>query len=110
MSWAVGWDVEHQRWRGYGVPAFCDATGCGVEIDRGLAHVCGCPFGEEDRLGHTIFLCGQHDCSDVDEDNLPPEHPDWLQHVLTDESWSQWRSENPDKVAAYTTALGGSDG
>lgn len=34
-----------------------------------------------------------------------PDHPDWMLHKLTDESWQQWRDENPDEVAAIRTAL-----
>lgn len=37
---------------------------------------------------------------------LKPEHPEWLAHVLSDESWKQWRIDNPERVEAYTEALG----
>lgn len=33
------------------------------------------------------------------------ENAAWLEHVLKDESWSQWREENPAKVTAYQEAL-----
>ena len=116
MNWAVGWDSEHRRHRGYGVPAYCDAwaAGCRVEIDRGFGYVCegttcdregedgedGLGCWDLDDLEKNLFLCDEHTCADVDEDNLPPEHPDWVQHLLTDESWQQWRAENPERVAA----------
>jgi hypothetical protein len=113
MGWAVGWDSDHGRWRGYGVPAYCDAyaKGCREEIDRGLGYVCDAhnggdeddpDFEEFDDLTHTVFVCGQHTCADVDDANLPPEHPEWVEHVLTDDSWAKWREENPASVAALT--------
>lgn len=106
MGWAVGWDSDHGRWRGYGVPAYCDAKGCRAEIDRGLGFVCECyDHDEDDVLAVTVFLCGEHTCADVDEDALPPEHPRWLTHVLGDETWGQWRDENPEATAAYRAAL-----
>lgn len=104
MSWAVGWDFDHRRWLGYGVPAYCDA-GCGVEIDRGLGWRCECGAHPSDPLERpTLFVCSDHECTDVDENALPPEHPDWVDHLLTDGSWAQWRSENPDEVLLLSEA------
>lgn len=105
MGWAVGWDSDQERWRGYGVPAYCDAKGCATEIDRGLGYVCECPEHlDEDSVDVTVFVCGEHTCMDVDRSDLP-EHPDWLKYVLTDASWERWRSENPARVEAYRKAL-----
>lgn len=117
MGWAVGYDREHGRWRGYGVPAYCDAKGCSAEIDRGFGYTCeglACQRANEDgelvgcididELEKNLFVCGEHTCADVDEDDLPPEHPDWAAHLLTDQSWQQWRDENPEKVAALSPA------
>jgi len=28
-----------------------------------------------------------------------PEHPTWVKHLLTDESWVEWRKNNPQEVA-----------
>lgn len=33
------------------------------------------------------------------------EHPDWLNHILTDQSWEEWRKENPDQVGTYQAIL-----
>ena len=33
-----------------------------------------------------------------------PEHPDWVAHLLTDESWSDWRKENPGEVKQLENA------
>lgn len=107
MSWAVGYDHDHDRWRGYGVPAYCDAAGCGAELDRGFGWICDCErCWDVDELERSIFVCSDHTCADVDEDSLPPEHPTWIRHLLTDESWAQWRAANPERVVA----LGGGQG
>lgn len=102
MGWSVGWDYEHRRWKGYGVPAFCDVKDCGKTIDRGLGYAQG--EDKEDYLP-DIFTCSDHDRDDVDEDNLPKEHPEWLEHILTDDSWEKWRSEEPAFVELYTQQL-----
>lgn len=111
MSWAVGWDFDHRRFRGYGVPAYCDAKDCREEIDRGLGFVCECDaeIDEEacwaiDAVTKTLFVCGEHTCADVDEDDLAPEHPRWIRHLLTDSTWAKWREENPAEVEALRAA------
>lgn len=107
MGWAVGWDGDHGRYRGYGVPAYCDAKGCQVEVDRGLGYVCegdACGCYDEDDLSVTTFVCGEHACADVDWSDVP-EHPDWINHLLTDESWHLWRTEHPEQVKAYRQQL-----
>ena len=59
MSWAIGFDSRWNRDIGYGVPATCDFPGCGVDIDRGLAFVCGGePYGGEDGCG--LYFCASH--------------------------------------------------
>jgi hypothetical protein len=105
MGWAVGWDQGHQRHRGYGVPAYCDAKDCSAEIDRGLSYVAVPPLTDDeydewdDLADGTLFVCVDHEHADVDPDHLPTEHPRWIAHVLTDSSWSKWRDENPAQVA-----------
>lgn len=115
MGWAIGYDDGWKRDIGYGVPAYCDYPGCGAEIDRGLSHVCGSqPYGGEHGCG--LYFCHDHlriagdkrgnaDLCGVCYRNGPetypksPDHPEWIAHKLTDESWQQWRDENPDEVA-----------
>jgi hypothetical protein len=47
------------REAGYSVTAHCDEDSCTVEIDRGLAYLCGdSPHGDE--YGCSKFYCGQH--------------------------------------------------
>lgn len=41
-------------------------------------------------------------CERCRDDKQPfpykPEHPDWIKHLLTDESWKEWREKNPEEV------------
>lgn len=117
MGWAVGYDSHWQRDIGYGVPAFCDHPRCRAEIDRGLAYVCGGePYGGEKGCG--LYFCGEHlsggtvapRCSRCRHHKRPfaakPDHPMWIQHKLTDESWAAWRAEHPDAVREMRQALG----
>ena len=114
MGWSCGWDNTWDRWIGYGVPAYCDHPKCSAEIDRGLSYVC-CgqePYGGDKGCG--LYFCGDHAnwnhrCSPCVHGRKPykpkPDHPDWLKHVLEDESWEQWRKENPADVAKFKAAL-----
>lgn len=110
MSWAIGFDIHWKRDVGYGVPAYCDHPGCDVVIDRGLSHVCGGePFGGNQGCG--LYFCGRHlyfyvrkpqwcdRCRTGQNPFEPkPDHPDWIQHKLTHESWKPWRDEHPEEV------------
>lgn len=115
MGWAIGWDSMWKRDIGYGVPAYCDHPGCRTRIDRGLDHVCagGEPYGGERGCG--LYFCAKHlhygrpggpFCGRCNRYKSPykriaPEHPVWIRHKLTDESWAEWRAENPQWVAQY---------
>jgi hypothetical protein len=100
------------RWAGYGVPAVCDKPDCTTEIDRGLAYICGEEPGSEKGCG--LFFCSNHlyfGLADNDPqmcerccNEEPPYEPkadtaEWTTHMLTDDSWQQWRDENPEQVA-----------
>jgi len=117
MGWALGYDTQWKRDIGYGVPAWCDHPGCTEEIDRGLGYVCGGePYGGD--LGCGLYFCAKHlfmretrddravqSCARCCAYKPPyrrpkPDHPDWIAHKLTNESWSDWRAENPEEVAA----------
>jgi hypothetical protein len=115
MGWSLGYDDHWDRDIGYGVPAYCDFPGCGAEIDRGLAYVCGGePYGGEHGCG--LYFCGKHlrwfgrfrrcVCHRCGQGKPPftptPDHPTWVQHKLTDASWATWRAEHPAFVAAHT--------
>jgi hypothetical protein len=116
MGWSVGFDSRWNRWIGYGVPAYCDHPKCQKTIDRGLAYVC-CdeePYGGERGCG--LYFCeehalaGSHRCPRCANGKPPyrhpkPEHPDWLRHVLTDESWAEWRGKHPKQVATLQAQL-----
>ncbi len=110
MGWAVGYDGDRNRDIGYGVPSICDHPDCNEEIDRGLSYTCGgVPFGGEDGCG--LYFCSEHlsfsenkqqrceRCTNNKEEFTPkPDTKEWIQHKLTDESWQQWRDENPIEV------------
>ena len=100
---------------GYGVPSTCDHPGCGKQLNRGLSYVCGGePYGGEHGCG--LFFCGEHmhhedrgeecpqlceRCAAEQEPFEPtPDTAEWVEWKLTDESWGQWRAENPEEVAA----------
>jgi len=120
MSWSIGYDTVWKRDIGYGVPAYCDHPGCGAKIDRGLAYVCGGePYGG--RRGCGLYFCEKHlfhtprlpqlcDRCCAPKRRKPfaptPDHPDWIRHKLTDESWQKWREENQEEVAKLDAALG----
>ena len=118
MGWSIGWDSNWTRDIGYGVPATCDYPDCGAKINRGLGYVC-CgsePYGGDgcglyfcerhrsqwsDRLDH--FCCER--CAKEEEPFDPtPDVPEWINHKLTDESWEQWRKENPEEVERLKSA------
>lgn len=104
MTWAIGWDSNYQRWKGYGVPCVCEHPGCSVEIHRGLAHVCaGCSMYFCDAHGADCY-CKRCEETLLDDDLEPikdaqidpypckPELEKWLQHLETDASWEEWRN------------------
>jgi hypothetical protein len=111
MGWSYGFDTNWKRDIGYGVPALCDHPGCNEEIDRGLGYVCGADvMGGEHGCG--LFFCGHHllihekrgaVCAACYDRRLRPFEPkpdvrQWIEWKLADESWQQWRDENPDEV------------
>ncbi len=120
MCWSIGYDSNHRRDIGYGVPATCDHPGCGAQINRGLGHVCGGePYGGERGCG--LFFCWEHlrvptmqiasmlceRCYPRRRKPFPltPDLPDWLRHKLNDPSWTQWRGEHPQEVALIRATL-----
>ncbi len=109
MSWAVGYDSNWNRDIGYGVPATCDHPKCNEKIDRGLSYVC-CedqPYGGENGCG--LYFCIDHRRFYRNEEDGPmckrcatykapykhpkPDHPEWVEHKLTDPSWAEWRAK-----------------
>lgn len=118
MGYGMGWDAKHQRFIGYAVLAFCDHPDCNEEIDRGLAHLCASEdlYGGEDGCG--MAFCSAHHfyvneemsqaCQRCRDEQPPfpqkPEHPKWINHLLTDKSWAKWRSQNSHEVTATRKA------
>lgn len=116
-----------KRWGGYGVPTVCEYPDCNEEIDRGMSFACGGePFSEYgcDRYfcgKHRIYTyfdpeeedgrCHHEEDCECEtrevcercakgEESFPykPETKEWIEHLLTDESWQEWRNNNPDEV------------
>jgi hypothetical protein len=94
------------RWAGYGVPALCDQTDCSEEIDRGLSYKCG-QLGEDnfgdialngDCMGCGLYFCSEHQYGDHLDLVPKPDTEEWDRWILTEESWSTWRDENPKRV------------
>jgi hypothetical protein len=112
MGWGIGFDSNWNRDIGYGAPAICDHPLCNEKIDRGLAHVCGEELCGVDR-GCGLFFCELHlhyhaklprlcECCAprLEKPFIPkPDIEEWISWKLTDESWAQWREENPEEVA-----------
>lgn len=112
-------DLGVTRWAGYGVPALCDEPDCAAEIDRGLGYRCG---DARDGFGCGLSFCSEHlwysprdgepqmcqRCCDSEEPVEPkPDTAEWEQHMLTDESWAQWRDEHPAATAAMRARADG---
>lgn len=115
MGYAVGDQITSDgsiRHIGYGVPATCNHPGCGASIDRGMAPACHGPGADDvdpaevDFLpgeGCGMYFRGQHGAEGTCErcaKHLAPFDPtpdslEWATHVLTDDSWEQWRREEP---------------
>lgn len=107
------------RWAGYMVPAECDFPTCDEEIDRGLAYRCEeyvryewdedteeeFEFEEE---GCGLSFCGAHQYHPDHGDGVipKPDTKEWVEHILTDESWEQWRAENSGRVALLRVEAG----
>lgn len=127
-------DIGGYRFAGYGVPAICEYPKCNEEIDRGVSYACGGEPNSE--YGCDRYFCSKHlnytyynpstgkkcrhkkdcECDFIEvcekcEKNKDPfpykyEHIDWIKHILTDESWEDWREEEKDgKVIEYKSFL-----
>jgi hypothetical protein len=108
-------DYGVQRWAGYGVPAICDFATCEAKIDRGMGYRCEevysyveDPETEEEREvitgGCNLHFCGEHESHNKHKGSTPkPDTAEWVDWLLTDESWQQWRDENAELVTALTS-------
>jgi len=115
MSWAVGIGKDG-RDIGYGVPALCDHPKCDKQINRGLSYVCGMINTDGEDRGCGLHFCADHLRHSEKFGQLcfrcwprsrapftrKPDVPEWIEHKLTDESWAEWRADNPDEVAALS--------
>jgi hypothetical protein len=115
-------DYGVRRWAGYGVPAICDFAECEAEIDRGMGYRCEeytrytyfdehsnpCAVTddwdderEEQVVGCQLHFCEEHSEHSTHKGSIPkPDTAEWVAWMLADESWTEWRSDNPSMVAA----------
>lgn len=121
----MGWQIYESRsvgtplrWAGYGVPAYCDHPKCNEEIDRGVSYVCGGVNSDYEDRGCKLHFCSAHLdhrqlCANCARNRKPfkakPDHPEWVRHVLTDESWKEWRELHPEYAKMYQSNVGKSD-
>jgi hypothetical protein len=110
MGYSIGFDSNWNRDIGYGVPAFCDEPKCDRVIDRGLSYVCANQEIYGGDIGCGLYFCSEHRGVVVaavacthERYVAKPDHPDWINHKLTDPSWEEWRKDNPEFVAAHST-------
>lgn len=91
------------RVQGYEIPAYCDYPGCREVIDRGMGYQ-----HPEDNEGQTpnVFCCEKHKYEDLNSFEVEEkETVEWLNHILTDHSWKQWREDKPEIVEKYKLML-----
>jgi hypothetical protein len=94
MGYAVYFVSDTYRWQGYAVPGVCDVVGCEEVINLGLGYKC-------DGDDCWLCFCGEHnDGHDDGHDEILPKLnvQEWIDWMLADESWAQWREENPRRV------------
>lgn len=116
MGYSVYEEPDKNRWAGYGVPAECDMPGCSAKIFRGLDYKCDTIFRYEDvvdngevidqieyeDVGCGLFFCHDHLYQTEKHEGILPklDSKEWVQFMLTDESWAEWRTENPERVVS----------
>lgn len=86
--------------------------GCGLyfcEAHRFMAEVVGANPRIEREYVELCERCYLEELPHPDDWNPQlftpkPDHPEWIAWKLTDESWAEWRAQNPERVAAMTNA------
>lgn len=90
------------RVQGYEIPAYCDYPGCREKIDRGMGYA----HDEDKEMPPSVFCCEKHKYKDINSFQVEEkETVEWLNHILTDESWEQWRKDEPEIVEKYKKML-----
>ena len=121
MGWQIGANSDG-RDVGYGVPAICDHPDCTEEIGRGVDNACG-GMHDGGQLGCGRYFCDSHltfhdpetgqrstfvcaRCANG-EDPFPakPDTREWMLFKLTDDSWAEWREQNPNEVDAMARSV-----
>ena len=118
MGYQVYEDTDG-RWAGYGVPAVCDWPDCSAAIHRGLGYKCEENVTytydeneeETERIepGCGLFFCEEHRYrtdEHMRDDVVPkPDTAEWIEFMLTDDSWEQWRTEHRARVDQMRTLV-----
>ena len=64
--------------------------------------------GEETQAeGCDLFFCLDHVIATHDGATPKPDTPEWINHMMTDESWAAWREKHPEFVATHKAREGG---
>lgn len=106
MGYSIG-EGKFGRDIGYGVPAECDHPDCKEQIDRGMSYLCE-SCGQYFCIKHLGYSEKReiNACPRCIRGNKPyepkPDVEEWINHKLTDESWRQWRDENPEWVEKHS--------
>lgn len=104
MGYGVGF--RGGRWIGYAVPAECDWPDCHEMIHHGMGHQCDKHYTDEDGEeiedeGCDLYFCGEHLYGLHDDIQQKPDSPRWLWWIVNEDSWAQWRKENPETLKSY---------
>lgn len=112
-------DYGVERWAGHMVPAECDMPDCREEIERDLDSKCEQHPADADLIaegetdpemiarGCGMFFCSTHLGATAGYEGIKPK-PDslvWMRHQLTDESWADWRAQNPATARSRAEAV-----
>jgi len=98
MGYQVYFNSSNNRWQGYGVPGVCDFAGCDEDIDYGLGFAC-----ESYDCGCEAYYCYNHLGFIHNEQTIDIKHDsiEWLEHILTDPEWEEFRKEHPNRIRVY---------
>lgn len=102
MSYACWWEPFSEYW--------CDRYFCEEHMDFLAINQDGEVVKDEDyeieKEDSYEFIEWCERCKEW-KDPFPykQEHPNWLKHILTDESWEEWRNNSPKEVLKYKEEL-----
>jgi len=134
--WYSVYEIWNNRFWGYWVSTICEHPDCNKEIDRWMSYACWWePFSEkwcdryfcekhtnyvefdsmwdmikeeskEDKQGNECYPLCERCAKNEEPFNYKPESKEWLEHIISDESWEIWREKNPKILKTYKEQLG----